>query len=193
MAKEKTKHNMHEGVTVVKPITDIRLSKQLASQEAMRQAKTTTITLKDFINENYHLGASDSSITVFKCTIKDIGLAPFQIDVYDTRIILVEVTGKMRKDFGGVIVPERLYRGRFTNISSVLKTIGDKMAMRKIMGGESTVLTLREYHNAYHAYNKYIAGIISKEYAKALEAMQDKFPFTQISEGRSDEENWFTK
>lgn len=185
------KRRMHEGTAVIKPTAEIKLDRMLAAREVISKAKADKITLKEFIREQYHFGLSDSSITAFKCTIEDIGLAPFAIDVYDTRIIVVEVTGKTRKDFDGNEVPERLYRGRFNNMSSTLKYIADVMSMRKIMGGESTVITLREYHNAYFSFQKYIAGIVSKDYAKALDAMQEKFPFTQISEGRDDEEDWF--
>lgn len=182
------KRKLNNEDKILKTTNEVRLSKLLASQEAIRQDKAATITLKDFIRQNYHFDETDEAPTAFKCTIKDIGLAPFEIDVFDARIILVEVTGKMRKDFDGNEVPERLYKGRNYSINGTLNQIADMMARRKIMGGESTVITLRDYHNAYQAYYRYIVGVINKDYTKALDALQDKFPFTQISEGRSDEE-----
>lgn len=180
---------LHNNTAIIKPTHDIRLSKLLASQEAVRQAKAATITLKDFINENYHF--DEEGVTAFKCTIRDVGLAPFEIDIFDARIIVVEVTGRMRKDFDGNEVPERLYRGRNHNMTTTLHDIAHMMAKRKISAMDSTVITLRDYYNAYAAFYKYISGIINKDYAKALDAIQDKLPFTQISEGRSDEEDWF--
>lgn len=187
------KKNMRTECMVLKPSTDIRLTK--LSKEQRAAAKEATITLKDFINEEYHFGTKplegEDKPTAFRCTIKDIGLHPFEIDIYDARIILVEVTGKTRKDFDGNEVPERLYRGRNYNIGSTLKDIADIMAKRKINALDASVITLRDYSNAYKSFYKYIAGIVSKDYAKALDAMQDNFPFTQLSEGRNDEEDWF--
>lgn len=189
-----TKRKMHTGIAVIKTTADIRLSKVLAGAEARKDAKEATITLKQFIKEEYPREfVPPTNVTAFKCTIRDIGLFPFEIDIYDARIILVEVTGKLRKDFDGNEVPERIYRGRHHNVGSALKDIADIMSMRKIMSMESTVITLRDYANSYATYNKYLATVVNPAYAKALDAIQDKFPFTQISEGRDDEENWFKK
>lgn len=186
----KSKFQTGKEAFVAKPTHDIRLDRLAASRAAIATAKAKTITLKDFIAENYHFAEGEDKIGHFKCTIKDIGLHPFEIDIYDARIILVEVTGKTRKDFGGRVVPERLYRGRNYNMASTLADIATIMAQRKIQGGESTVITLRDYHNAYAGFYKYVSGIVSKDYAKALAAMEAKFPFTQLSED-SDEESWF--
>lgn len=180
---------------IAKPTHEIRLSKLLASQEALRNSKEATITLRDFIAQQYPAIPKEGNEPgkAFRCTIKDIGLHPFEIDIYDARIILVEVTGKIRKNFAGEEVPERLYRGRNYTMNSTLHDIADIMAKRKILGGESTIITLREYHNVYSAFYKYVCGIINKDYSKALNVMEQTFPFTQLSEGRSDEEDWFKK
>lgn len=184
--------DMHNNSVIIKPSGDIRLSKLLASQQALREAKSATITLKDFIAENYHFGTVGGVDTAFKCTIRDIGLAPFEIDIYDARIIVVEVTGKFRKDFEGNEVPERVYRGRNNNLSTALHDIASIMGRRKLLAMDSTVVTLRDYHNAFAPFYRYVCNVINKDYGRALDVMQDKFPFTQISEGRSDEEDWFT-
>src|ERR1017187_784704 len=94
---------------VAKPENAIRLDKMAAGIEALKQAKSVTITLQQFIKEQYHFSKTPNKSTAFKCTIKDPGLSPFEIDIYDARVILVEVTGKMRKDFDGNEVPERIY------------------------------------------------------------------------------------
>lgn len=179
--------------TVIKLSNEIRLSKMLASREARNKAKDVTITLKDFIKEEYHFVETAKHKKAFKCTIKDVGLVPFEIDIYDARIILVEVTGKVRKDFDGNEIPERLYRGRCHTITEALKDIAGIIAKRKIEAMPTTVITLRDYHNAYAKFYTYIVGIINPEYKKALNDIQKNFPFVQISEGRTDEEDWFKK
>lgn len=173
---------------VVKTAASIQVKS--ATDKEKKNRVVSTISLKEFITEEYHFTPAEEKHGVFKCTIRDIGISPFEIDIYDARIILVEVTGKTRKDFDQNEVPERIYRGRFQCISTVLKTIGDIVASRKIMGGESTIITLRDYYNAGHSYNKYIASIVNKDYSKALDAMVVKFPFTVLSED-SDGEDWF--
>lgn len=176
---------------VVKPSVSIRLDKLAASREAMKAVKDTSISLRDFINQNYHAYTKDNNTPVIRCTIKDIGLAPFEVDIYDCRMIVVEVTGKSRKDKDGVEVPERLYCGRFYNIGSVLTFISRRFSERKIMSRDSTVITLRDYVDSFTAYDNYLANVVRPEYAKALDAIQDNFPFTKISVEANDEEDWF--
>lgn len=186
-----TKKKLHSDFAIIKPTADIRLDRLKASREAVALAKTTTITLSDFIKENYHVGIGAGTGESLKVTIRDIGLMPFEIDIYDARIIVVEVTGKARKDFDGKEVPERLYRSRCLSIGSALKDIADMAGRRKLQSLPSNTITLRDYHNAYAAYWKYVASVVNPAYNKALDVLQEKFPFTQISQGRSDEENWF--
>ncbi len=182
------KKKMGAEFAIIKPTHDIRLSKLLTSQAEAKKRKEATITLREFIAQEYPREFTDTT-TAFKCTIKDMGLAPFEIDIYDARIIVVEVTGKMLSNN----VPERIYKARENSITSALHTIGSIMAKRKIKAMDSTVITMRDFHNAYSSFYKYIATVVNPAYAKALDAIQDKLPFTQISEGRSDEEDWFTK
>lgn len=187
-----TERAMADEFAIIKPVADIRLDKLKASREAVAKAKSETITLADFINQNYHSGKGAGSGEALKVTIKDIGILPFELDIYDNRIIVVEVTGKMRKDFDGNDTPERIYRGRCYSMSAALQDIGQLMGKRKLQALPSGNITVRDYHNAYSAYWKYLASVVNPAYAKALDALQDNFPFTKISVGKNDKvKKWF--
>jgi hypothetical protein len=183
--------SMADEFAIIKTTGDIRLDKLKAGREAVAKAKSETITLHDFIQQNYHSGKGAGSGEALRVTIKDTGLIPFEIDIYDARIITVEITGKTRKDFEGNDTPERIYRGRCHSMGAALQDISALVGRRKLQALPTSTVTLRDYHNAYAAYWKYVASVVNPAYAKALDALQDKFPFTQISQGRTDKENWF--
>lgn len=191
-SKTKTKRKpMDDKFAVIKPNSDIRLDRLAAGREAVAKAKSETITLADFINQNYSAGKGLGSGELLKVTIKDIGLMPFEVDIFDARIIVVEVTGKTRKDFDGNDAPERIYKGRHSSMNGALVFIGSMVSKRRLQSLPTSNITLMDYHSSYSAYWQYIGRVIMPAYGKALDALQDKFPFTQISQGRTDRENWF--
>lgn len=173
---------------------DFAILKTMASIKILPdvpKTETKPINLRQFINQEYpKVGTVPVGTTLFKCTIRDIGITPYEIDVYDNRMILVKVTGRTVKK-NGVDVPERVYVDRDYNMATVLTSLAHRMSREKILGMESQVITMRDYANSFTKFYKYMAGLFGKEYEKALDNLVDNFPFTQISVEPTDEEDWF--
>lgn len=184
-----------KSFAVYKPIAQVEV-KKLTPEERKAQ-KALVINLRDFILGEYPKpekveGATPTS-SYFRCTIKDMGLHPFEIDIYDVRILLIEVLDKQVKDADGNMVPFRRFVSRHYSINTALDAIATITAKRKLNKMDSSVITMRDYHDAYYGIQKYLAKVIAPEYAKALDKLQAALPFTQISVNEDDEEEWFKK
>lgn len=140
--------------------------------------KTPKFSLRDFIKQTYKTDA-ESPVTL-KATIRDIGILPFEIDLYGSAIILVEPTGKMRNGFDGTPEPERIYRGKFDTMSCCLNWIVQLLAARSIMNEDTTIITISQYHQAFFKTQTYFAKMVQPELERALRKFTETFPLKSL-------------
>jgi hypothetical protein len=191
MPKKSDRLPLYNGDKVLKSTQAIRLEKMKASLEATKQAKALTITLREFIKQQY-VNDNTAVSEYLKVTIKDIGLHPYEVDVYDCRMIVVKVIpDRFVKNESDELVPYRKYIGRHYGMNEVLNCIRHHIKSDALMATGKGVVTIPDVINAYFAFEKYLASMVHPEYAAALTALQKNLNFTRISVEPTDEEDWF--